>query len=336
MEFSQTVRHTGASLRRFGARQWERLSTTDPEKLKRWAARSVLLLSTLVVFYYVIGMIWVNRIDDNLNFAVNVDQVDPGQSHAVAITAALLEREIKDHDWVANDPFFLPSSLLDNMPNYQMGIVSSLARFGFELLDHLGRTRGSSQADPDLQDAAGSLQYSGTRWIWEPSVSIIPTAPAEDHYAKARKALLSYNGRLAKGTAVFDRRSDNLLATLDRIASDLGSSSATIENILARSGNVIDAHADDEFYKIKGQLYGYYMILYGLQQDFEPVIAEKKIGPLYAEMLKSFARGAGLDPFAIMNMKPDGLFFPNHLAAQGFYLLRARAQLREITDALLK
>lgn len=336
MEFSQTVRHTGASLRRFGARQWQRLSTTDPETLKRWAARAALLLSTLVVFYYVIGMIWVHRIDDDLNFAVNVEQVDPGQSHAVAITAALIEREVNQHDWVANDPFFLPSSLLDNMPNYQMGIILALNRFSLELVDRIGRTRGSSEADTDLDLVNSSLRISGTRWVWNPSVSVLPIAPAEDEYRKARKALLAYNARLGQGTAVFDRRTDNLMATLDRIALDIGSSSATLETTIARSGAIIDAHADDDFYRVKGQLYGYYMILRGLQKDFEPIIAEKKVGALYEEMLKSFAKGARLDPFAIMNMEADGLFFPNHLAAQGFYLLRARTQLREITDALLK
>jgi len=336
MEISQTIRQRGASLRRFWFRQWDRLASADPARLRKWTANAVLVVFTVGVFYYVLGMIWVHKIDDNLDFSADTPTDQAGQSHAVAMVAALLEREVKQHDWVANDPFFLPSSLLDNMPNYQMGIVASLARFSFELTDHLGRTRGSSQADSDLQDASGFLQFSGTRWIWEPSVSLMPTAPAEDHYAKAAKSLRSYNSRLAAGTAVFDRRSDNLLATLDRIAADMGSSSATIEDRLARAGRPIDAEADDIFYTIKGQLYGYYFILRELYRDFDSVIEEKKIGPLYQDMLKSFADGARLDPFAVMNMEPDALVMPNHLTAQGFYLLRARTQLREITDALLK
>ncbi len=31
-----------------------------------------------------------------------------------------------------------------------------------------------------------------------------------------------------------------------------------------------------------------------------------------------------------------GWLWPNHLTAQGFYLLRARTQLRELTNILLK
>eukprot|EP01034_Spumella_vulgaris_P004887 gene4887-6236_t len=45
---------------------------------------------------------------------------------------------------------------------------------------------------------------------------------------------------------------------------------------------------------------------------------------------------AQLDPWVVWNGYPDALLFPNHLLAQGFYLLRARTQLREITNILLK
>jgi len=45
---------------------------------------------------------------------------------------------------------------------------------------------------------------------------------------------------------------------------------------------------------------------------------------------------AQLDPWVVWNGYPDALLIPNHLLAQGFYLLRARTQLREITNILLK
>ena len=70
----------------------------------------------------------------------------------------------------------------------------------------IGRTRGSSQTDRDLQEAAGLLQYSGTKWIFDFSTSLLPTAKSEDQYRKARSALMSYNQRLSGGQAVFERR----------------------------------------------------------------------------------------------------------------------------------
>jgi hypothetical protein len=47
-------------------------------------------------------------------------------------------------------------------------------------------------------------------------------------------------------------------------------------------------------------------------------------------------QAAGLQPGVVINAAPDAQFLPSHLAAQGFFLLRARTQLREITNILLK
>ena len=41
-------------------------------------------------------------------------------------------------------------------------------------------------------------------------------------------------------------------------------------------------------------------------------------------------------PTVIVNGDPEGQLLPSHLAAQGFYLLRARTQLKEIANILLK
>jgi hypothetical protein len=43
-----------------------------------------------------------------------------------------------------------------------------------------------------------------------------------------------------------------------------------------------------------------------------------------------------LDPFIVINGSPDATFQPSHLASQGFYLLRARTQAREVSNVLLK
>ena len=292
-------------------------------------------LLVFALLYYPLGMVLTHTIDDDLMFAP--DSVESGESHAVAIAAALIEREVDDHGWIANDPWFMPATFLDNMPNFQQGIVSALARFAFELTDQIGRTRGSSQTDENLQKAAGLLQYPGDTWVWDPTVSIAPTATSEAQYRKAAKELHAYNVRLERGQAVFEARADNLLATLDRIALDLGSSSASLDqHIHENSAWVIDTVADDLFYGVKGQAYAYYLVLNGLEKDFQPVIREKNLEKLWSEMMISMAAVASMQPYVVVNGDPDGQLLPSHLASQGFYLLRARTQLREITNILLK
>jgi len=299
--------------------------------------RVVIAALVILALYFPIGMIWIHEISDDPDFtAGEAFQIDGG-SHSVAIAAALVDREINHNRWTANDPFFLPSAALDNMPNFQQGIVSAVARFSFELTDQIGRTRGSSQTDPDLQEAAGLLQYSGKKWIWDPSVSLMPTAASEKQYQKAVTSLQNYNRRLVAGDAVFERRGDNLMATLDRIALDLGSSSAVLDkHIIENSGGWLDFQADDLFYGIKGQTYAYYVILRGLGEDFASVIKERQLGNAWGLMLESMHQSADLSPVVVVNGRPDGGMMPSHLAAQGFFLLRARTQLREITNILLK
>ncbi|WP_298728721.1 DUF2333 family protein [uncultured Ferrovibrio sp.] len=322
---------------------------TDPDYSDEfdtsWRARLrsngliITIAAIVLIFglYYPVGMLIAHKVDDDLNYEVAAsDQVESG-SRTVAMAASLIAREVDRNGWVANDPFFMPGSMLDNMPNYQLGMIHALGRFAFQLVDQIGRTRGSSQTDSDLQEAAGLLQYSGTKWIFDFSTSLLPTAKSEDQYRKGRRALMDYNRRLAQGQAVFERRSDNLQATLERIALDIGSSSAAIDRRI-REGSVmlIDWEGDDVFYSVKGQLYAYYMLLRELRHDYGNVVRDRELGNTWDQMLASFAAGAGLKPLVVSNAKPDAVILPNHLASMGFYVERARTQIYEIVNILQK
>lgn len=295
------------------------------------------VVAAVALLYYPVGMVLTNRIDDDLGFTAPAEMRPAGGSQAVAIAAALVNREVSVHLWVANDPFFYPSSALDNMPNFQQGIIDSLALLTIELRDRLGRVRGSSAADPDLQNAAGALNYSGTKWVFDFSTSILPTTTSEAQYRSAVRSLLAYQARLAAGTATFDARADNLQGYLDRVAIDLGSLSAAIDAQVRQSaGDIFDRRCDDLFYRVKGQAYGYLLVLAALHDDFAAVIAERNLTKAWAEMQASLAEIATLSPLIVWNGKLDGQLIPNHLVGQGFFLLRARTQLREIVGILEK
>ncbi|HEX6144071.1 MAG TPA: DUF2333 family protein, partial [Geminicoccaceae bacterium] len=294
------------------------------------------VLVALIVLYYVVGALWLHEIDDDITFAVE-STAPEGGSRAVAVAADLIDREINQNRWIANDPFFMPGALLDNMPNFQQGVVAALSRTAIEFGDQIARTRGSSQIDRDLDTASGLLKYPGTVWIFDLSTSWAPTASSESQYRRAMTALRSYNQRLAADQAVFEIRADNLLATLDRIAADLGSASATLDrHVDLHAGAMIDTLADDIFYVNKGRLYAYYLVLRELGVDFENVVRGRELVSLWTQLLDSLADAATLQPWVVINGDPASLVRPSHLASQGFYLLRARTQLREISNILLK
>ena len=307
---------------------WDDDTPAQRRAIAPWIARlggyGFGLIIVAVVGYYLIGMALTHRISDDVDQALS--ETTPGGSRAVQMAADLIYRETEQNSWVANNPFFLPGYMLDNMPNFQQGIIYAISRFAIEMSDQLGRTRASSEVDKDLEDAAGKLKFPGTIWLFDFETSWAPTTPAEKQYAAARRALIAYNQRLAAGDA-----------TLERMTADLGSSSAIIDQHLTHAGGWgMDTKVDDIFYNVKGRLYGYYMLLRELGVDFDRVIQDRDLGSAWNQMLASMRAAAALDPLVIMNGAPDGLMFPSHLSVQGFYLLRARTQLREITNILQK
>jgi hypothetical protein len=291
------------------------------------------VVAFLVVLYYPVGMLLYNRIDDNVDFQPSAAFVVQGGSKAVASAAALASREA-DH-WIANAPLLHPAAALDNGPNFQMGVMYAISRFAVELGDYIGRMRGSSSIDPNLDLAAGLLRYDGRTWYWGQG-NIIPTAKAESQYRTAVEALMRYNRDVAAGKTTYDRRADNLIAFLDRVAADLGSASAVIEGRARLGSGYFDTTSDDVFYDVKGKMYGYYIILRDLGQDFDTVIQQKNVGGLWKNALESLRVGAEMNPLIVANGREDSMLVPSHLSALGFHLLRARTQIREIGDSLQK
>lgn len=296
--------------------------------------RVAVAVPLVFALYIIIGMAFVHRIDDALIIDI---KAAPGTSVTVETVASLVEREVVTNRWTPNDPFFMPAWWLDNTPAYQSGILSALSRFSIELRDQLGRSRGSSTVDTDLASAASNLAIEGERWVMDFNTSFLPTTPSETYYKDAILQLRAYNTRLLGQQAVYEQRSDNFLATLDRIAQDLGSASGTLDNYIEENsgGFLPDTGADDLFYQVKGKAYAYTLILHALEKDFSRVIADRDIASVYQELLKSMSAVIALDPLVVTNGQKDGIL-ANHLASQGFNLLRARTQLKEITNILLK
>ena len=302
-----------------------------PRPWLRWTLIGVLLL---LLLWYPVGMAVYTHIDDDPGFEPRPTAYDAGGSKAVATAAALVEREIER--WAPNKPFWHPAAALDNMPNYQLGLMYAVSRFAIEMGDQLGRTRGSSAIDTDLDRAAGLLKYDGRIWYWG-SGGFLPVAPAQRQYQNAAQALARYNDRLANGEATYDRRADNLIALLDRVSADLGASSAALDKrALETNAGWFDTIADDLLFNVKGRLYAYYLLLRDIGTDFDQAIAEKQASKIWQQMLASLRQGAELYPLLVSNGYEDGFLMPSHLTALGFYLLRARTQLKEVADALSK
>ena len=309
------------------------------KKLTRPSFKTVKRISlgllVLSILYYPLGSIYTHVIFDDTTVELPANTVG---SHSVARAVQLIDREVNEHNWTPNDPFFYYTIFLDNMLNYQKGIVAAVSRFTEVMRDDIGRGRGTDPEDKNLNDATGRFKIDPTIYTWDPTVSLWPQAAAETQFDQGIFALRQYNQRVADNKAVFDHRADNFMALLERISKDLGDMSAAINNGSDDYTLMgwFDWDADDTFYAAKGRLYAYCMILQGATVDFKKEIADKSLGKVWLKMLHTLCRGAELDPWIIRNGPRDSISSPNHLVALGFDVLLARAQLKETIDILLK
>jgi hypothetical protein len=261
------------------------------------------------------------------------------RSFIVEITADLIDFNVNQNEWISSmilyklglfgidwdhTPFF------DNKASFQRGVNQALRRTTIELVDAIGRVRGTSLVDSNLQSARGNLQFDEFTWYFGLN-PFGPKTPTPSFYRAAIKDLRTFNGRLEKCDTVFDARADNLLQFIDRIANDLGATSAILRDRSEKyNSGWFDTRADDRFWFAYGQLYGYYGILSGARADFRDVIVQRGLASLWTMLEEQFRAALKIQPFIISNGSEAGWLMPAHLATMGFYVLRVRSNLVEI------
>ena len=268
-----------------------------------------------------------------------------GRSGIADVAADLTDFNVNQNPWVSsmilykvglfgvpwdNTPFF------DNKASFQRGINQAVRRTATELADNLGRVRGTSQIDASLQDARGNIQFDEFTWYFGIN-PFGPKTPTPSYYRSAIKDLRSFNDRLQACNAVFDARADNLIQFIDRVASDIGSTSAILKDRAEHyNDGWFDTRADDRFWFAYGQLYGYYGLMSATRADFEDVLKEKHLENLWETMEQQFKAALRIQPFIIANGREDGWIMPTHLTTMGFYILRVRSNLVEISNVLTR
>jgi hypothetical protein len=266
-----------------------------------------------------------------------------GRSAIVDVSVALTDFNVNQNSWISSmltykSGFFGldwdSTPFLDNKASFQRGIHTAVQRVSNELVDSLGRVRGTSQIDPDLQDARGQLQYDMTSWYFGLSpFGFRQSSPSS--YRIGIERLNNFNNKLVNCTATFDARADNLSTLIEVITSQIGSTTAAIDD-RSRNNNLgwFDTRADNFFWEAMGQLYAYYGFVSAAHADFEDVIRTRSLDAVWNRMEEQLRLALDLDPWIISNGKEDGWVMPTHLTTLGFKILRVRSNLVEARDIL--
>jgi hypothetical protein len=266
-----------------------------------------------------------------------------GRSAIADVVISLTDFNVNQNNWVSSMLLYKmglfgldwdSTPWLDNKASFQRGVLRATQRTAVEMADALGRVRGTSEIDPDLTKARGFLQYDEYSWYFGLSpFGARQSSPASFRAGAAE--LKKFNDRLEKCEATFDARADNLSDLVDKIASDIGSTSAALDD---RSQNNdmgwFDTQADNQFWFAYGQLYAYYGIVSAAHADFEDVIRTKSVDVLWNKMEGQIRTALDLDPLVVSNGAEDGWIMPTHLTTMGFKILRVRSNLVEVRSVL--
>ncbi|MEM6382042.1 MAG: DUF2333 family protein [Pseudomonadota bacterium] len=285
------------------------------------------------------------------------------RSQIVDMQIYLLDLMVNRNEWVPSMPQYKvgiagiveweATPFFDNKAAFQTGVLIAMRRTAVELVDVLGRERGTSGADEDLDTARGRLQSDEQLWWFNPFDDrrpFGPVQPASRLFAGAIPLYADYNDRLEACDALFDARADNLIQFLDRVARDIGSSvdqlsrrstgrqyDASVDAFVPGEGNDrgwFDFRADNLFMEAKGQMFAYHGLLQAAREDFSDVVAQRNLDSVWDRMEQHIAEAAALNPLIVSNGREDGVLMPDHLSIMSENILRARTNMSEIRDIL--
>ncbi len=252
--------------------------------------------------------------------------------------------------YLSNDRF-PPGVLMDNVPNWEFGVLTATRDLARSLRNELSRSQTQSVEDPDLQEAEPLFSSPNDRWL-------LPSS--ESQYRKALARVDGYLTRLGDNdasNAQFYARADNLADYLQVVSARLGSLSqrlsASVGQVRVDTDLAGDREAqqskpapsprlvrtpwtkiDDNFYEARGYTWALREQLEAIRVDFAPVLTNKNAQVSLDQVIRELEESqAALGSPIVLNGTPFG-FFANHSLVMANYVSRANAAVIDLRELL--
>jgi len=284
-------------------------------------------LGSFMFFYYFLGAALTENIDAVTMYKLPPQKTD--KSEMVNAMSFLLNREIDEKMWTPNLPAVFPASILDNMPNFQVGIIKAIC-------DNVSRMRKFmpvtlSQAT-DLKTALELLRYPPNVWLMsrKGTFGLAPSSNAQ--YRKARKELQKFNhdGNFAATQQNFTVYLEKLSGSLQKLIQK------NEEHIQEHSSDVFDFESDNRFYFSLGYAFSVKQIAEAASLDFKEIILQNDVYTEWTYLLSSLQKIVNFNPYIVRNAELDSQTAPNHLIVQNYFLQRALVAIMQMRIALTK
>ena len=251
--------------------------------------------------------------------------------------------------YLYND-IILPSVLMDNVPNWEFGVLVQVRDMARTLRNNLSRSQSQSTEDADLVKAEGQFYFDNNSWV-------LPETESE--YQKGTDALKQYLFRLGdqqQQGAQFYARADNLRTWLSEVETRLGSLSqrlsasvgkrqldtslagdaaATQSTYSATEQELKTAWTElDVFYEARGTTWALLHLLRAVEVDFHDVLEKKNALISMQQIIRELepTQNTLWSP-VILNGSGFGTL-ANHSLVMGSHISRANAAIIDLRRLL--
>ncbi|MEE4300036.1 MAG: DUF2333 family protein [Pseudomonadales bacterium] len=256
----------------------------------------------------------------------------------------------KPGGYMSND-VFPPVWWLDNMPNWEFGVLVQIRDLARVMRNDLSRSQSQSREDPDLGQAEGKFFFDNSAWMF----------PQTEHeYRDGIRHMRSYLSRLSDPTepdAQFYERADNLRSYLAAVETRLGDLSQRLSSAagqqqydLGLAGESAGSQStpaprdqevrtpwleiDDVFHEARGQTWALLHILRAMEVDFRDVLEDKNALVSLRQIIRKLE--ATQQPMwspMVLNGNGFGLV-ANHSLVMSSHIARANAALIDLRRLL--
>jgi len=340
-----------------GVKRVVRLYDPRTWRQKGWLWTAGLVLFTYTVVVVILGIYWSYEPDffdvrENALEKAGADEAKlvPGYATTAAVIRVAEVLLYKPGGYLSND-VTPPGVYLDNMPNWEFGVLTELRDVTRALRNDFSRSQTQSMEDRDLAVADPQFNYDSESWI-------LPSTESE--YEKGIEALYRYLNRLADDRdydGQFYTRADNLAAYLELVRKRLGNITQRLAASIGQERLNLDLagdrrarqstpapdtrfvqtpwlEVDNVFYEARGYTWALLHTLEALATDFQPVLTDKNARASFQQVIRELqAANAAMWSPMVLNGTGFGLL-ANHSLVMASYIASANAAVGDLVTLL--
>lgn len=297
----------------------KKLKTLILSATKEWKISSIIFF-VIVFLYYGLGAYVSSNLNNNLDYKIKTTN----QRNTTLSLIYSLKSQIDDAPWTPSLPLIFPASILDNLPNFQLGVKDGIKHYIKQL--------SALYLDSSLKEAGTLLDYSPDIWLFSQDKNDKLSPGSAKQYRKALGRITDFSN---VENILYPLTTENLSYQLNSINKLLDKQIINIsKHSTEHCTDIFDNQADDIFFYTQGILYSTYYYLTGLSKDYQDLIVATNTYNDLTSALKQLKNAINLSPVIIKNSSPENVYSANHLLYLSNYIAKAQNKLYQISKII--